>query len=129
MPPERCLEMATINAARALGLESEIGSLEPGKLADIAIFNLNTPRAVPANNPITSLVYSARGTDAHWVFVNGRDVIREGVLTTFAEVPKLLDEVTRRSREIVGKANLAGKAKPHWPRPMAEFSNAEGTRS
>ncbi len=53
MPPERCLEMATINAARALGLDDEIGSLQPGKLADIAVFDLNTPRAAPAVNPIT----------------------------------------------------------------------------
>jgi 5-methylthioadenosine/S-adenosylhomocysteine deaminase len=116
MPPERCLEMATINAARALGMEKEIGSLEPGKLADIAVFDLNTPRAAPANNPITSLVYSARGTDAHWVFVNGREVVREGVLTTFTDIPMLLEAVTRRSREIIHNANIADRAKPHWPK-------------
>ena len=56
MPAERCLEMATINAAKAIGLDDEIGSLEPGKLADIAMFDLNTPHASPAINPVASLV-------------------------------------------------------------------------
>jgi cytosine/adenosine deaminase-related metal-dependent hydrolase len=108
--------MATINAARAIGMEKEIGSLESGKLADIAVFDLNTPRAAPANNPITSLVYSARGTDAHWVFVNGQEVVREGVLATFTDIPMLIEAVTRRSREIIDKAGIAARAQPRWPK-------------
>jgi 5-methylthioadenosine/S-adenosylhomocysteine deaminase len=83
MPPERCIEMATINAAQAIGLDGEIGSLEPRKLADIAIFNLDTPHSSPATNPIVSLVFSARGPDAHTVFVNGREVVSDHKLTTF----------------------------------------------
>src|SRR5207302_10021132 len=76
MPAECSIEMATINAAKALGLDGEIGSLEPGKLADIALFDLDTPHSSPANNPIASLVFSARGPDAHTVLVNGREVAR-----------------------------------------------------
>jgi 5-methylthioadenosine/S-adenosylhomocysteine deaminase len=125
MPPETCLEMATINAATALGLESEIGSLEPGKLADVAIFDLNTPRAAPAVNPITSLVYSAKGTDVHAVIVNGELVLRDGKLTKFEPVRDLLDTVKARSLEIINKAGLIARTEPQWPR--LEKMTVEGT--
>jgi 5-methylthioadenosine/S-adenosylhomocysteine deaminase len=119
MPAERCLEMATINAARAIGLDEEIGSLEPGKLADIAIFDLNTPHASPAINPVASLVYSVRGTDAHTVFVNGREIVRGGVLTTFDYTAQLLAAARARAREIVTKAGLAERAKSAWDKSQA----------
>ena len=89
MPPEHCIEMATINAAQAIGLDVEIGSLESGKLADIAVFDLNTPHSSPATNPIASLVYSARGPDVHTVFVNGREVVSNHKLTTFGDTNSL----------------------------------------
>ncbi len=115
MPPETCLEMATINAAKALGLHDEIGSLEPGKLADIAIFDLNTARAAPAVNPITSLVYSARGTDVHAVIVNGDVVFKEGKLLKLGSVHTVLEAVKARSLEIINKAGLVARTEPHWP--------------
>jgi 5-methylthioadenosine/S-adenosylhomocysteine deaminase len=114
MPPESCIEMATINAARALGMDKEIGSLEPGKLADIAIFDLNTPHASPATNPIASLVYSARGTDAHTVIVNGREVISAYELTTFRNTGKILDQARARATEVVAKAGLITRATSPW---------------
>jgi 5-methylthioadenosine/S-adenosylhomocysteine deaminase len=114
MPGERCLEMATINAAKALGLDSEIGSIEPGKLADIAVFDLNTPHSAPATNPIASLVYSARGTDARTVFVNGREVVRDGRLTSFADAERVLRDARKRAQEIVAKAGIAARTKSPW---------------
>jgi 5-methylthioadenosine/S-adenosylhomocysteine deaminase len=114
MPPERCIEMATINAAKAIGLDDEIGSLEPGKLADIVIFNLDTPHSSPATNPIASLVFSARGPDAHTVFVNGREVIRDHRLTTFADVQSVFAGARARAQEIVTKAGLSDRAKSAW---------------
>jgi 5-methylthioadenosine/S-adenosylhomocysteine deaminase len=114
MPPERCIEMATINAAKALGLDGEIGSLEPGKLADIAIFNLDTPHSSPATNPITSLVFSARGPDAHTVFVNGREVVRNHKVATFADVQSLSARARARAQEIVITAGLSDRAKSAW---------------
>jgi 5-methylthioadenosine/S-adenosylhomocysteine deaminase len=114
MPAERCIEMATINAARAIGLDGEIGSLEPGKLADIAIFNLDTPHSSPATNPITSLVFSARGPDAHTVFVNGREVVRNHKLTTFADVQSLSAHARARAQEIVTMAGLSDRARSAW---------------
>jgi 5-methylthioadenosine/S-adenosylhomocysteine deaminase len=119
MPPERCIEMATINAAQAMGLDGEIGSLEPGKFADIAIFNLDTPHSSPATNPIASLVFSARGPDAHTVFVNGREVVRDHKLTTFGDVNSLFARARVRAQEIVTKAGLSDRAKSAWLKPIA----------
>ncbi len=118
MPPERCLEMATINAARALGLDGEIGSLEPGKLADIAIFDLNTPQATPAHNPISGLVYSARGTDLHTLLVDGRQVVKAGEVKTFTDTEHVLRAATARGREIAQKAGLGDRGLPKWPKEV-----------
>jgi 5-methylthioadenosine/S-adenosylhomocysteine deaminase len=109
--------MATINAAKAIGLDDEIGSLEPGKLADIAIFNLDTPHSSPATNPIASLVFSARGPDAHTVFVNGREVVRDHRLTTLGDMQSVLARARARAQEIVTKAGLSDRAKSAWLKP------------
>ena len=114
MPPERSLELATINAAKALGLENEIGSLELGKRADIALFSLAGPHCRPANNPISALVCSARGSDAHTVFVNGRVVVREFQLVNCVDVGGLFDRGQRRAAEIIAKANLQHRTTAQW---------------
>lgn len=114
MPPERCLELATINAARALGLDDEIGSLEAGKRADIAIFDLTTPQASPANNPLASLVYSARGTDAHTVFVNGDAVVRERRLTRREAVADIFATASRRAQTIIAQSGLQDRMALNW---------------
>lgn len=115
MPPERCLELATINAARALGLDDEIGSLETGKRADIAIFDLATPQATPANNPLTSLVYSARGTDAHTVIVNGEIVVRARKLARQAAVADIFATASRRAQTIIAQSGLQDRMALNWP--------------
>lgn len=115
MPPERSLEFATINAARALGLENEIGSLEVGKRADIALFDLKNPRCAPANNPITSLICSAKGTDAHTVLVNGQVVVRDHRLARAVDVDCILDRASSRALSIIENAGLQQRAQPKWP--------------
>ena len=124
MPPERCIEMATINAAKAMGLADEIGSLEAGKLADIAIFDLDTPHSTPASNPIASLVYSARGPDAHTVFVDGREVVRNHRLTTFPDTKNLFARARGRAQEIARKAGISNRAQSAWVGSMTP--KAEG---
>jgi 5-methylthioadenosine/S-adenosylhomocysteine deaminase len=79
------LRMATIDGARVLGMEDRIGSLEPGKLADLAVINLNRPHLTPLYDPISHLAYAARGTDVRHVMVNGRWVVRDGRITTIDE--------------------------------------------
>ena len=64
--------IATINGAKALGLEKEIGSIEVEKKADLAILDLNTPSLTPRNNLLAGLSYSANGSEVDTVIVNGR---------------------------------------------------------
>ena len=68
---EDALEMLTINGARFLGLDEQIGSLEPGKLADITAINLDGPMFQPIYNPVSQLIYTASGRDVSHVWVNG----------------------------------------------------------
>jgi len=69
--------IATINGAKALGLEKEIGSIEVGKKADLAILDLNTPSLTPRNNLLAGLSYSANGSEVDTVIINGQ-VTMEG---------------------------------------------------
>lgn len=76
MSAEAVLEMATIDAARALGMQSMIGSLEPGKRGDIAVFDLGGVETLAGQKPISLFVTCAGARDAAWVIVNGRVVVR-----------------------------------------------------
>ena len=73
--------MATINGAYALGLENEIGSIEEGKKADIACFNLDSPSFTPINNLISALCYSAQSEDVKHVMIDGEFVMRDRCFT------------------------------------------------
>jgi 5-methylthioadenosine/S-adenosylhomocysteine deaminase len=95
-------------------MQKEIGSLEAGKLADVVAFDLDTPHASPATNPIASLVFSARGTDAHTVVVNGCEVVRDRKVTTFQDVKKLQERARNRAKEVVREAGLSARAQSAW---------------
>jgi cytosine/adenosine deaminase-related metal-dependent hydrolase len=75
------LELATLGGARALGLEQEIGSLEPGKRADLIVVDARTPHATPRFDPVSTLVYAARSSDVRHVLIDGRVLVRDGQLT------------------------------------------------
>jgi cytosine/adenosine deaminase-related metal-dependent hydrolase len=107
--------MATINAARALGMEREIGSLEPGKRADLVAFDMRAPHLQVAHNPIANFVCCARGADAHTVVVNGRTVLRDGRFAAFTGADEVIREATERGRRIAEAAGIIGAAAPHWP--------------
>lgn len=77
--------IATINGAKALGLEREIGSIEEGKKADLAILNLNTPSLTPRNNLIAGLSYSANGSEVETVIIDGRIVMENRKILTMDE--------------------------------------------
>jgi len=73
--------MATIDAARSIGLEDRIGSLEPGKEADIAVFDLEQPASAVSHEALPVLEHSLRGRDVRWLFAAGEPLVRDGVLT------------------------------------------------
>ncbi len=75
------LRMATTEGARAIGLGSVIGSLEKGKEADLIVLDAQKPHLVPMYNPVSQVVYAARGSDVRDVMVAGRLLVREGQLT------------------------------------------------
>ena len=75
------LRMATIEGARAIGLGSVTGSLVKGKEADLIVLDVQKPHLVPMYNPISQVVYAARGSDVRDVMVAGRLLVREGQLT------------------------------------------------
>lgn len=77
------LRMATSAGARALGLEARIGSLEPGKRADIILLDMHKPHLTPLYHPASQLVYAARGSDVATVIINGRIVMQDGRILTF----------------------------------------------
>jgi cytosine/adenosine deaminase-related metal-dependent hydrolase len=112
VPAETVLEMATINGARALGLEHEIGSLEAGKKADLVVIDLNRLHTTPSPNPISSLVYAATGGEVDTVVVDGRIVVEQGRLLTMDE-----DEVMKQARQhaeaLYSRAGI--EIKPKWP--------------
>ena len=92
VPAEKSLEMATIDGARAIGQESEIGSLEVGKKADIVLFDTRRPEWGTLFNPVNSLVYSADGRSVHTVMVDGRVVV-EGQKPTFVDEWELMEKL------------------------------------
>ena len=84
------LELATLGGARALGLDSEIGSLDVGKSADLAAFPIVTPRSSPVFDPASALVFAASGAPATFVAVAGRPLVRDSRLVgPAASVPSL----------------------------------------
>jgi 5-methylthioadenosine/S-adenosylhomocysteine deaminase len=72
------LEMLTIRGARALGMDREIGSIEPGKRADLIVMRLDQPRAEPLYNVTSQMIYALKGSDVRDVMVNGRPILRDG---------------------------------------------------
>jgi 5-methylthioadenosine/S-adenosylhomocysteine deaminase len=99
---ETVLRMATIDAARALGLADGVGSIEPGKKADIIVIDTRRPHLTPMYHPVSHLVYAARGSDVSTVIINGRMVMEDGRIQTFdvqqamAEVKEIAETIKRR---------------------------------
>ena len=85
LPVGKVLEMVTIDAARALGMEQDIGSLEPGKKADVILVDWFKPHMVPMNMPLYRLVYFANGEDVATVIVDGKVLMRDRRVLTLDE--------------------------------------------
>lgn len=79
---EAALRMATLGGASVLGLDKKIGTLEPGKRADIVVVDLDRPHLQPLYNPFSALVYSATGADVRHVVVDGKVLMEDRLFTT-----------------------------------------------
>jgi 5-methylthioadenosine/S-adenosylhomocysteine deaminase len=85
LPAETVVEMATIGGARALHLEKQIGSLEPGKKADLILVDTSAPHATPMYNVYSQLVYALKATDVRTVVISGRLVMEDRRMLTLDE--------------------------------------------
>jgi len=113
---EQALEMTTIKAAQALGLDARVGSLEPGKEADIALFRRDQLHLVPDAMLVSNLVYSGVSTRADTVLVGGRPILRGGRSTVFdeAEVVAWVREAQAAMIEEAGYEGRIGLS-VSWP--------------
>lgn len=97
------LEMATINGARALGKEKELGTLEPGKKADITVIGFRRAGLYPITNPLNLIVYAASGQDVTHVIIEGKPIVEEGKVLTLDE-KKVLEKAQERMEKVLEKA-------------------------
>lgn len=107
----RVLELATIEGARAIGLGREIGSLEAGKRADIIVVRLEGPFVEPVHDPVSALVYAAVGTEVATVVVDGRILMRDGVVVDLEE-EAVLDRSRRAAVDLARRVGLRARINP-----------------
>lgn len=116
---EKVLEMATIDGARAVGLENEIGSLEVGKKADIIIFDPGAcAKSVPMHNPVSTLVYSSSEQCIDTVFVDGQMVMESGKILTCNE-KEFLKKAQLTADNLVKKADIKNCRQGHVWKSLA----------
>jgi len=102
LPAERVLEMATIDGARALCWENEIGSIETGKKADLAIVDFNKPHLRPVYNETSHLVYATKAADVETVLINGKMVMENRKLAT-VNAEKIMKAADRAKNDLLAK--------------------------
>ena len=99
MDAKSVLRMATIGGARALGLSDVTGSIESGKKADIIVLDTRKPHLTPMYNPVSHLVYAARGSDVTTSVINGKLIMEERKLLSI-DVPKTAGKVMKIAEDI-----------------------------
>ncbi len=112
VPAETALEMATVNGARALGLGDDIGAIEPGKKADLVLYDTQRPEWRTILNPVNSLVYSADGRSVHTVIVDGHIVV-EDHQPTFVNEHELIQKVQALGEDLMARTKTSFP--PRWP--------------
>ncbi|MCP4690693.1 MAG: amidohydrolase [Desulfobacterales bacterium] len=99
MRAEDVLKMATINGARAIGLDKLTGSLAPGKQADVIIIDVRKPHLTPMYNPTSHIVYAAAGADVRDVMAAGKILVRNGELVAM-DLDDVIDRVVEIGKRI-----------------------------
>lgn len=96
------IKMATINGAKALGLEEEIGSIEIGKKADIILIDMDKAHIYPIHNLISAIVYSAQGSDVDTVIIDGKIVMENRIINTI-DKRNIIDNVVSLTEELLNR--------------------------
>ena len=105
LPAQQALIMATRNGARALALESEIGTIEVGKRADLIMIDHSAPHLAPCVDPFSTIVYSATPNDVRLTMVDGEILVREGAATTL-DALEIADTARQEARALASRAGL-----------------------
>jgi cytosine/adenosine deaminase-related metal-dependent hydrolase len=111
MSAETVLEMATLNGARALGLQDQIGSIEVGKKADLIIVTMQKPHLIPTFNPVSHITYAALGADVDTTIIDGKIVMEKRVVKTLDE-RKIIQNASERATRLLERAEI--KINPKW---------------
>ena len=94
IPASEAIRMATINGAKALGMEDTIGSIEEGKKADIILIDIHKPHFYPRHNIVSSLVYSAQASDVDTVIIDG-NIIMENRIMKNIDIEKIYSNINK----------------------------------
>jgi cytosine/adenosine deaminase-related metal-dependent hydrolase len=113
IPAETALEMATLMGARAVGLSDEFGSIEPGKRADVVLFDTRRPEWQALFNPVNNLVYNADGRSVHTVIVDGRVVV-DAYRQSFVEEDRLFARVQEIGERLLARTGVT-LPRSRWP--------------
>jgi cytosine/adenosine deaminase-related metal-dependent hydrolase len=99
LPPEDVLAMATLDGARVLGLQDEIGSLEVGKRADVTVVRLDDLHAMPGGDPVSRLIYACTASDVRHVLVDGRKLVERGELRSL-DSERVRSQARKQARRV-----------------------------
>lgn len=113
VPAETALEMATLTGAQALGLGESLGSIEPGKKADLVLFDTQRPEWQALHNPVNNLVHNADGRSIHTVVVDGRIVV-DAYRQSFVDEARLFDRVQEIGEKLLGRTGITFP-RSRWP--------------
>src|SRR5215472_1979054 len=105
LPAKRALRLATIDGARALGLEALTGSIEEGKRADLAVVRIDGPHAEPASDVISKLVYACGARDVRHVLVDGALVVKNGEHQRF-DAQRVTAKAREQAKKLFARAGL-----------------------
>src|SRR5256714_343715 len=105
LPAARALRMATIDGARAMGRDKEIGAIEPGKRADMIVVDVSELHAAPTGDVVSALVYSAQAADVRATIIDGQVVMRDRELLTLNE-PTVLADANREAEALRRRASV-----------------------
>ena len=111
MSAETVLEMATINGARSLGLQGQIGSIAAGRKADLVIISMQKPHLTPVFNPVSHIVYASEGSDVQTTIIDGKIVMENRVVKSLNE-EQVIRNANNRAVKLLERAGI--EISPKW---------------